>query len=274
MAVRALVQRPRQSRRAPARPKPPAQVPRHVRGGEQLQGEFRTLPVQHQILCERLAGDAPAQSPRPADRSPAGAAERGRAAAPAATRSRVAASLQCKSSSTSTSVRSVVSTSRASASSRSMRSRVAPSTRRCTASRASARGGPASGPARSAPAAPARPELCPVRPAPEPPQRLQDRQVGFAGAIVLHALPPGHPQAPVPGHLRQKGVHQRRLADAGLARHEAHLAHAAPHLRQPLVELRDLGLPPNGPGRRERRGGGDAARAGNGIVVGRPPRQR
>ena len=98
-------------------------------------------------------------------------------------------------------------------------------------------------------------ELGPVRPAPELPQGLEDRQVGFAGAIRLDALPPGQPQVWCLGHLRQKGVYHRRLADAGLARHEAHLAYAASRLRQPLVELRDLGLPPNGPGRRERRGG-------------------
>ena len=64
----------------------------------------------------------------------------------------------------------------------------------------------------------------------ELPEGFQDRQVGFAGAIGLDALPPHQPQVRLLDDLRHKGIDHRGLADAGLARDKPHLARAAPRL--------------------------------------------
>jgi hypothetical protein len=74
-----------------------------------------------------------------------------------------------------------------------------------------------------------------VWPATELSQGVEDRQVRFAGAVVLDTLPPRQPQIWIVYHLRHKGIHDRGLAQPGLACDKPDLPYAAPRPRQPAV---------------------------------------
>ena len=69
----------------------------------------------------------------------------------------------------------------------------------------------------------------------EAPQRLEHRQIGLAGAVLLHALSPADAQQVRAVDPREKRVDQRRLADPRLAGHEDELSLPAHHLPQQLV---------------------------------------
>ena len=76
-------------------------------------------------------------------------------------------------------------------------------------------------------------------------QRLQHRQIRFPHPVVLHALPVPDPQGPLGAKLPHKGIHQRGLAQARLARDEDHLADAMARLGEPAVETGQFLLPPD-----------------------------
>ena len=61
----------------------------------------------------------------------------------------------------------------------------------------------------------------------QPPERLQHRQIGFARAKVLNALPTPYPYLSIVTSLLQKRFHQCGLANARLARDEDDLPRAA-----------------------------------------------
>src|SRR5262249_29846076 len=90
-------------------------------------------------------------------------------------------------------------------------------------------------------------ELCLSRSAAEPPKGLQHWQIGFASPILLDALPPTEPDLLCRYQLRHKGVDQGGLAKARLSRQEDHLALSLARLGPPLLELRQLPLPPDQP---------------------------
>ena len=85
-------------------------------------------------------------------------------------------------------------------------------------------------------------QLLAARRSPQSPQRLEHRQIGFAGAVLLHALPAADAQRVAFADLRQERLHQRRLADSRLAGHEHELPLPVERLLQPLVQPRQLGV--------------------------------
>ena len=86
-------------------------------------------------------------------------------------------------------------------------------------------------------------ERSPLRPARQPVEGLEQRQVGLARAKDLDTLAAPHPQVLRPHDLRQKGVEEGGLADPGLPRDEHHLAFAPERTLQGPVQLRQLLLP-------------------------------
>lgn len=66
----------------------------------------------------------------------------------------------------------------------------------------------------------------------EPPDRVEDGQIGLALAQVLDALPPRHPGGIWPDQAGQDGLDDRRLPDARFARDEHHLPLTAPGPRE------------------------------------------
>jgi hypothetical protein len=83
----------------------------------------------------------------------------------------------------------------------------------------------------------------------EPPQRFQHGQIGFASTILLDALPLTEPDLLCRRHLRHKGVDQGGFANAHLSCQEDHPALSLARLSPPLLELRQLLLPPDQPSR-------------------------
>ncbi len=81
-----------------------------------------------------------------------------------------------------------------------------------------------------------------VRFATKPGQRIEDRQVGFAGAVVVHALPTTDPEGGGRSHLAQERFDHRRLANPRLARDEGDLLLALTGPGEPSVELLELRL--------------------------------
>ena len=77
------------------------------------------------------------------------------------------------------------------------------------------------------------------------PNRLQDRQVRLALPVLFQTLPETDPHAGVGSNTPREGFEQRGLADAGLPRHEHHLALASTRLLQPAVHSRQRMLPPD-----------------------------
>ena len=105
-------------------------------------------------------------------------------------RSMVAESLQCRSSSSSTSGASRARASSASTSSRSIRSRVAPRARRCTASTSWSLRSPGSCSSQDGACCLRTWTSCsPPGAPPQSSERLEHRQIRFARAVLLHALP-------------------------------------------------------------------------------------
>ena len=76
-------------------------------------------------------------------------------------------------------------------------------------------------------------------------ERLEQRQVGFAGAVELHALPTTDAQRLVAVDLREKLFHQRCLADPRLPGHEDQLPPAIHGPLEERVKLRELGRSPH-----------------------------
>ena len=82
-----------------------------------------------------------------------------------------------------------------------------------------------------------------VRAAPHLPQRRQERQIGFARAVLLNALAMPEPQRPLASTLGHKGIDQRRFTDASLPREEAQVALALEGFGVPLMQGGEFGLP-------------------------------
>ena len=79
----------------------------------------------------------------------------------------------------------------------------------------------------------------------EPPKRLQHGQIGFASPRPPETPPLPEPDLLYSRHLRHKGVHQGGLANARLSSQEDHLALSLARPGPPLLELRQLPLPPD-----------------------------
>jgi hypothetical protein len=88
-----------------------------------------------------------------------------------------------------------------------------------------------------------RDERSPLRPAREPAEGLEQRQVGLARAMVLDTLSAPDPQVLRPHDLRKKGVEEGGLADPGLPRDKHHLAFTPARALQGPVQLRQVLLP-------------------------------
>jgi hypothetical protein len=78
-----------------------------------------------------------------------------------------------------------------------------------------------------------------IRSAPQPPQRVENRQIRLPWSALLHALAPRHARAGArAGHRGDERFHQRRLSDARLTGEEDDMALAGPgrleQLREPL----------------------------------------
>ena len=98
-------------------------------------------------------------------------------------------------------------------------------------------------------------------------ERLEQRQVGFAGAVELHALPTTDAQRLVAVDLREKRFHQRGLADPRLPGHEDELPLAIHGPLEARVKLRELGRSPY-QGRGRLRGGSQGLASS--LGAGRP----
>ena len=69
------------------------------------------------------------------------------------------------------------------------------------------------------------------------PDRVEDRQIRFAHPVLGQALPAAEPAVRLAGHRARERLQQRRLADAGLSRHEHHLALAAARPVEPAPQV-------------------------------------
>ena len=76
-------------------------------------------------------------------------------------------------------------------------------------------------------------QLFASHPSPQTPEGLEHRQVGLARAVLLHALAAADAQRAALADLRQQRLHQRRLADSWLPRHEHQLPLPLERLLQP-----------------------------------------
>ena len=76
-------------------------------------------------------------------------------------------------------------------------------------------------------------------------QGLEHRKVGFAGAVLLHALAARDTRSVPDRDLRQERLDQGGLADPWLAGDEHELAPAIDRARQPGMEPRELGRAPH-----------------------------
>ena len=92
----------------------------------------------------------------------------------------------------------------------------------------------------------------------QPAQRLQDRQVGFARAVVLDTLPARQPHIPRARGLLHKGIDHGRLAQPWLAGQKHGLPGPLPDALEPLVQVGELPLASH----EQRRGGSGAGRRG------------
>src|SRR5262249_57884037 len=96
-------------------------------------------------------------------------------------------------------------------------------------------------------------ELVSVALASQPPESLEDGEVGLPIAIEGHALAPGNPEGGLFGEALEQRVDERRFAQAWFPGHQEHLALAVPGLLHAVIELREFALPPEemgrGPGR-------------------------
>jgi hypothetical protein len=79
----------------------------------------------------------------------------------------------------------------------------------------------------------------------QPPERLEDWEIGLSSSIVFDTLPTPEPQASSGHGVVQEGIHQRGLADPWLPGHEHHLPLAGQGSLQPAVEVRQLHLSPH-----------------------------
>src|SRR5262249_19520252 len=89
-------------------------------------------------------------------------------------------------------------------------------------------------------------------------ERLEDRQIRLAGAVVLHALAPTDAQRRPGGDLREERIHERGLADSRLAGDEDELPPPIQRSPEPVVKPGDLGVPADERGARGRSRGVDA----------------
>src|SRR5215510_13760928 len=76
-------------------------------------------------------------------------------------------------------------------------------------------------------------------------QRLQHRKVGFPVFMLLDTVSAPDAYAPPSLRLGKEMLHQRRLADTGLARDEDDMSLGLLHACVPRPQLRQLVLPPN-----------------------------
>ena len=86
-------------------------------------------------------------------------------------------------------------------------------------------------------------QLRAVRATPHLPQRCQERQIGFARAVLLNALALPEPQRPLASALGHKAIDQRGFADASLPREEAQVALALEGFGAPLMQDGEFSLP-------------------------------
>ena len=77
------------------------------------------------------------------------------------------------------------------------------------------------------------------------PERLEQRQIGLARSVELHALPTTDAQRQVAADLQEKLFHQRRLADPRLSGHEDQLPLAIHAPIEERLKLCELGLSPH-----------------------------
>src|SRR5262249_55021117 len=83
------------------------------------------------------------------------------------------------------------------------------------------------------------------RPATETFQALQDGHEGFAGPVLLHALPAGDPEDPSRRDTFQERLDERGLPDARIAGHEDDLTLASEGLLQMPAELLEVPVAPD-----------------------------
>ena len=88
-------------------------------------------------------------------------------------------------------------------------------------------------------------EVTTDRPATEAFQALQDGHEGFAGPVLLHALPAGHPEDPSRRDTFQERFHERGLPDARIPGHEDDLTLASEGILQVPAELLELPVAPD-----------------------------
>lgn len=86
-------------------------------------------------------------------------------------------------------------------------------------------------------------ERSPLRPAREPTEGLDQRQVGLNRTKEPDTLTAPDPDVLLRHDLRQKGVDEGGLADPGLPRDKHHLAFAPAHALQGPVQCRQVLLP-------------------------------
>src|SRR6185295_19728386 len=69
----------------------------------------------------------------------------------------------------------------------------------------------------------------------QPDDGFEHRQIGFARAVLLEALPSAHPHTAIGTDPAHECIHERGLADAGFSRDEDDLALSVPHLPEPRL---------------------------------------